>query len=109
MLAIQEAKRNGHLALKLSGELTIYSAAEARTTLAGHLDRKPGLPELDLSGLEELDTAGVQVLLWLKREAGLRNKALPFSNHSPAVIEVFDLLKVTGLFGDPILITPPSR
>lgn len=109
MLAVQEAKRNGHPALKLTGELTIYSAAEARNTLGRYLDHKPGLPELDLSGIEELDTAGVQVLLWLKREAGLRNKALPFANHSPAVIEVFDLLKVTGLFGDPILITPPSR
>ena len=109
MLTIQEVKHKGKPILHLSGELTIYSAAEARINLAGYLDRKPGLPELELSGIEEIDTAGLQVLLWLKREAGLRNKALPFSNHSPAVIEVFDLLKVTGLFGDPILITPPSR
>jgi anti-sigma B factor antagonist len=109
MFTIQEAKRNGHPVLKLTGDLTIYSATEARTTLAEHLNRKGALPELDLSGLEEIDTAGVQVLLWLKREAQDHKKAMPFANHSPAVIEVFDLLKIAGLLGDPILIPPPSR
>ncbi len=106
MLTIQEAKHNGHPVLKLGGELTIYTAAEARSTLGERLDRKGALPELDLSGLEELDTAGVQVLLWLKREALARNKVLPFANHSPAVVDVFDLLKVAAVFGDPILISP---
>jgi anti-sigma B factor antagonist len=108
MLTLQETKRSGHPVLRLSGELTIYSAAEARQSLGDHLDRAPAPLELDLSGLEELDTAGVQVLAWLKREALAHNRTLALVNHSPAVIEVFDLLKVAGLFGDPILITPPN-
>jgi anti-anti-sigma factor len=106
MLTIQEAKHNGHPVLKLGGELTIYTAAEARSSLGERLDRKGQLPELDLSGVEDLDTAGLQVLLWLKREAVAHGKALPFTNHSPAVVEVFDLLKVAAIFGDPILISP---
>jgi anti-sigma B factor antagonist len=106
MFAIEETTRGDQPTLKLSGELTIYAAAEARQQLAERLVRKPTLAALDLSGLEELDTAGVQVLLWLKREATARDRALVLVNHSPAVIAVFDLLKVAGLFGDPILITP---
>ena len=106
MLAIQEAKRNGHAALVLAGELTIYSAAEARISLGEYLERKPGLPELDLSGIEEVDTAGVQVLLWLKREALGRGEAFSLIRHSPMVVEVFDLLRVGGIFGDPIFISP---
>lgn len=106
MLAIQEAKHNGHAALRLAGELTIYTAAEARASLAERLERKGALPELDLSGVEELDTAGLQVLLWAKREAAAHDKVLPFVHHSPALVEVFDLLRVAAIFGDPILISP---
>lgn len=109
MFSIQETKRNGHPTLQLSGELTIYEASEARTLLAARLDAQGKKLELDLAGLEEIDTAGIQVLLWLRREAEARGKLLPFTNHNPAVLAVFDLLKVTALFGDPILITPTSR
>lgn len=106
MLTIHQAKHNGHPILKPSGELTIYTAAEARKNLFEHLEYKGPFPELDLSEVEELDTAGVQVLLCLKREALACGKTAVFTNHSPAVIEVFDLLKVAALFGDPILIAP---
>ena len=56
--------------------------------------------------MEELDTAGVQLLAWIKQEAKRRGKPLTLSAHSPAVVEVFDLLQVAGLFGDPILLAP---
>jgi anti-anti-sigma regulatory factor len=59
---------------------------------------------LDLSGVEELDTAGVQLLLWLKQEARRGGYACTLVNHSPAVVEVLDLLKLAGTFGDPILL-----
>jgi anti-sigma B factor antagonist len=108
MLTIQEAKHNGQSALKLIGELTIYSASEAKKGLAKCSDKKAP-QELDLSGIEEIDTAGVQVLLWVKREALGHKKALAFVNHSVAVVEAFDLLKVTSIFGDPILIAPSGN
>lgn len=96
--------RNGST-LKLDGELTIFEAAEARARLA--LDLAAGAPlELDLSGLLELDTAGVQVLLWAKREAGRLGFALPFAHHSPAVLEVFERLNLAGTFGDTLVIIP---
>lgn len=106
MIAIQDIKRNGHAALKLAGDLTIYTAQEVRDAFAACLDRKQCPAECDLAEVEEIDTAGVQVLFWFRREAVSRGQTLAFTNHSPAVIEVFDLLKVAALFGDPILIHP---
>lgn len=93
--------------LLLSGELTIYHAAEARTRLGEELAADPAL-EVDLSGIEELDTAGAQVLLWLKREARARGGAVPFTRHSPAVLEVLDQLNLAGAFGDTLLIAPTA-
>ncbi len=91
--------------LKLSGELTIYHVTEARTRLGEELAAHPDL-EVDLSGIEELDTAGAQLLLWLKREGKTRGGAIPFAHHSPAVLEVIDQLNLAGVFGDTLLIAP---
>jgi anti-anti-sigma factor len=98
--------RSRHV-LKFEGELTIYHAAEAKLRLQEELSADPAL-EVDLSGIEEMDTAGAQVLLWLKREGLARGQAIPFTHHSPAVLDVIDLLNLAGVFGDTILIAPSS-
>jgi anti-anti-sigma factor len=109
MFQIQTGTHAGSPSLQLEGELTIYAVAEARARLDEALDQGPGL-QLNLAGVEELDTAGLQLLVWLKQEARRRGRTLTLFAHSPAVLEVFDLLKVAGLFGDPILLAPnPSR
>lgn len=92
-------------ALRISGELTIYHAAEARTRFGEELAMDPAL-EIDLSGVEELDTAGTQVLLWLKREGKAKGHPIPFSHHSPAVLDVLDQLNLASAFGDTLLIAP---
>jgi len=93
--------------LKPEGELTIFEAAEARNRLREELAAGGDL-QLDLSGIAELDTAGVQVLLWLKREARSRGAGVPFAHHSPAVLEVFDRLNLAGAFGDILVIAPSA-
>lgn len=106
MLQIDPSTHDGGPALRLDGELTINHVGEARDQVNAALDEQPSL-HLNLSGLEELDTAGVQLLVWLKQEARRRGKPLAYFGHSPAVVEVFDLLQVAGLLGDPIPIVPP--
>jgi len=107
MLQLDRSTHEGEPVLGLQGALTIYEAAEARDRLSAALDQAPCL-RLNLAGLEELDTAGVQLLVWLKQEARRRGRTLALAAHSPAVLEVFDLLQVAGLFGDPILIAPSA-
>ena len=80
--------------------MTIYRAAELHQALLAHLEQRE-IVEVDLSGVTELDTAGVQLLLFAKQVAGARNKTLSLRDHSPAVLEVFELLNLAWYFGDP--------
>lgn len=105
MLTYHAAKHDGQPSLRLTGVLTIYTVAQARSEIPSRL-AKHGAKVLDLSGLEELDTAGVQLLLWLKRDLASRGSGLALTRHSPAVVEVLDQLKLTATFGDPILLSP---
>ena len=86
MLTYHAASHEGQPSLRLIGVLTIYTAAQARTELPARMVEH-GATVLDLSGIEELDTAGVQLLLWLKRGLVRRGEGLVLIGHSPAVVE----------------------
>jgi anti-sigma B factor antagonist len=88
---------------RLDGELTIYRAAELRVALQAALAPAGDL-ELDLSGVTELDSAGVQLLLSAKKTAAATQRRLRLVNHSAAVLDVFELLNLAGHFGDPLAI-----
>ena len=86
-------------ALRIDGELTIFRAAELKQVL---LADPPPL-EIDLSGVTEIDTAGVQLLMLAKKTAQAAGRELRLVAHSPAVIDVFELLNVAAYFGDPLV------
>jgi anti-sigma B factor antagonist len=75
--------------IAIEGALTIYEASTAMTTLLAALEGATGL-EVDLSNVSELDTAGAQLLMLVKREAEAAGKDFALSGESPAVREVFD-------------------
>lgn len=108
MLSYHGSHHDGQPALKLKGALTIYTVAQAWRDIPLKLAKHKS-NVLDLSGIEELDTAGVQLLLWLKREGVGRNSSLMLAQHSPEVMEVLDLLRLTGEFGDTILLPPSAN
>jgi anti-anti-sigma factor len=87
----------------VDGELTIYSAAEDLKGLLRALDRAASL-EIDLSQVSEMDTAGLQLLLLVKREADRRGKAMRLVAHSAAALGVLDAYNLIGHFGDPVLV-----
>lgn len=93
-------------AVRIEGELSIYRAAELKPMLLEALAAlAPGAALLlDLSEVSELDSAGVQLLMLLKRTAQQRGQELRLSGHSPAVLEVFELLDLGAYFGDPLVI-----
>lgn len=83
--------------LILAGELTIYTVAETLTRLSAHLGEHSTC-DLDLSGVTELDGAGIQLLLWLRETARARGIELRVLAHSPALNEVLGLLQLGALF-----------
>lgn len=89
--------------LFIEGEMNIYRAAELKNSLLAALTPNQPL-ELDLAGVTELDTSGVQLLMLAKRSAQTMQCELRLVSHSPAVLEVFELLDLAAWFGDPLLI-----
>ena len=93
--------------LMLDGELDIYRAAPLKDLLLEALaaaDRDGHGLELNLAGVTELDSAGLQLLMLAKKDAQRRQRELHLVAHSPAVVEVFELLNVGAFFGDPMVI-----
>lgn len=95
------SSRKKPMPLSLSGELTIYTAGEVKATLAAAMESADSL-EIDLFGVTEIDTAGLQLLLMAKRTA---DKKIAFINHSQPVLRLVDLANLGSVFGDPLLIS----
>lgn len=88
----------------IAGELTIYTAAVEKQSLQEALDATEEL-EINLSKVNEMDSAGLQVLIVLKQEAARRKKKLHYSMHSKAVLEILEMSNMTTSFGDQIVLT----
>lgn len=99
---------NSPSCLRIEGEMSIFRAAELKQTLLAALEQATTL-EIDLSAVTEFDTAGVQLLMLTKKHAQARKQELLLMGHSPAVVDVFDLLNLAAYFGDPIIIPPSSE
>ncbi|GAB3258691.1 STAS domain-containing protein [Chitinimonas naiadis] len=106
-MAISAVYHHERCVLRIDGPLTIYEASDAKRRLLDELNLAPEI-DVDLSGVAELDTAGVQLLLMLKREAVRQEKPLRFHGHSKAVLAVIDLYNMAGVFGDPLVISSES-
>ena len=85
--------------LRIEGEMTIYRAAELKLVL---LADPPPL-EVDLSGVTDIDTAGVQLLMMAKKAAQAAQRELRLVAHSQAVTDVFELLNLGAYFDDPLV------
>lgn len=96
-------KEKGTKTLRLEGELTIYRAAELKDEILKAMAGTASL-EIDLSGITEVDGAGLQLLILAKKEALRAEKKVSFSAHSPAVLEVIDFANLSGQFGDPVVL-----
>lgn len=90
-----------HLAIE--GELTIFTAAEQKPKLLKFL-KKGKQFEINLASVTEIDTAGLQLLILLKREAAQTGKTLSFVMHSKAVLEMLELTNLIAAFGDQVVL-----
>ena len=91
--------------LRIEGELSIYRADELKHALVEPLQAGVCLV-VNLAAVSELDTCGLQLLMLAKRTAKAVGAQLQLVGHSPAVIEVFELLNMAAFFGDHLVIEP---
>jgi len=90
--------------LTIEDEMTIYTALEQKTELSEYL--KPDCElQINLAKVSEIDSAGLQILLFIKQEAIRLNLKFSLVEHSQAIVEVLELLNLGAHFGDPIVIS----
>jgi anti-sigma B factor antagonist len=73
--------------MALAGDLTIFSVLDIRDRLNEAFEAADSVA-VDLGGVTEIDTAGLQLMLLAKRKAG---KNVLFRNHSDAVLHLLGL------------------
>lgn len=94
-------KSGGIYRLQPEGEMSIYTVAAMKTPLIDALRHCESF-EIDLRKVNDIDTAGFQLLLLAKREAARLGKPLRLTGHSAATSEMLDLYHFTAHFGEPV-------
>jgi len=89
--------------LSIIEDLTIYHALEQKQMLLDALAATDEL-ELNLAQVAEMDTAGLQLLVLLKKESQRTGKRVRIVAHSQAVSSVIDFCNMAAEFGDPLVI-----
>ena len=89
----------------LEGPLTIFTAAGLREDFGRWL-LEDGPLEIDLAAVDEVDCAGLQLLVMLKRSCNASRREVRLINHSQAMVDALELSGLIGYFGDALLTRP---
>ncbi|MBI6855475.1 STAS domain-containing protein [Pseudomonas lijiangensis] len=97
MFSITEGTQDTPTLMHVKGDLTIYEVRQAHELLMPLISPQAQAWQLDLSGVDEIDSAGVQLLLALQRELSLSGASATVSAASPSVMEMTGLLALDVL------------
>lgn len=106
-MKIQVEQKDGISQLQIQGEMTIYSAMELKPNLIDTLQKSQEMV-INLSGVNEIDCSGLQLLISIKRKALKAGKTLRLIQHSPVVLEAIDALNLLAYFSAPPLVPTKS-
>jgi anti-sigma B factor antagonist len=84
--------------VRLVGELDVASLAQAEAAIARAERQEPRVLEIDLSGLEFMDSSGLRLLLGVRARAAGRGQRLLLRAGTPAVQRVFDVTALGRCF-----------
>ena len=90
-------KATGLCQLSIDEDMTIYSVAKLKQELSEVIDAYDRL-ELNLANLEEIDSAGIQLLLALGAELAQKNKELSLTAISGVVAKIIEMYEVGDRF-----------
>lgn len=89
--------KKGPAMVAIEGEMNIYRATELKDALIAGL-ASAGSLEVDLSGVEEIDTSGLQLLVLAKLEAARSEKTMTLIAKSRAAQTLIDLYNMQYFF-----------
>lgn len=96
-LTIHLARHEGTARLTLAGDLDVGSVPRLRAALQEAVDDGPEVIELDLGGVDFVDSTGLGVLIGAHRRAGETGGRLVAVAVSPALQRVLELTGVSDL------------
>ncbi|MBF0606953.1 MAG: STAS domain-containing protein [Candidatus Magnetobacterium sp. LHC-1] len=96
-MLVNVERNNTKHRLTVDGEMTIVNAVELKKAFVDSLASCSEM-ELDLSKVNEFDSAGFQLLLALKLTARKQNKGVRVTAHSPSTTLVLELYNMKGEF-----------
>lgn len=94
MFTLEQQDSGGACRIAVSGEMTIYSAAELKSRLLAAVAGSQSV-ECDLTEVSEFDSAGVQLLALLQRQVGA-GSSVSIIGASETVRELLDLYRLSG-------------
>lgn len=96
-MKIDSLQENGVCRLSFEGEMNIYRASEIKELISGYLGGECAI-EADLSGVTEMDSSGLQLLLLMKNESRREGKGFAITAKSEPVSSVISLFRMDGYF-----------
>jgi anti-sigma B factor antagonist len=97
-MKIERKKNKDTSTFTLEGELTIYNVTQAKQEIFSDHEKLPEKIAVDLHQVTEIDTAGVQLLLFAKHFFAKANKSLFISKSNESVDAVLNVLNVNSQF-----------
>lgn len=85
--------------LRFEGEMTIYTAMEQVERIREHFPKVETL-EIDCTAVSEMDSAGLQVLMFAKHKAEANGIPFCLTGFSETVNEVLTLLQLHSVFSN---------
>lgn len=90
-------KAKGLCKLAIDEDMTIYTIDALKQSLSEELDAYKRF-ELNLANVEEIDSAGIQLLLALSSELMQKKKALKLTSMSGVVAKLIESYGISGRF-----------
>lgn len=93
-MSVERKKSKETTTLTISGDLTIYSVAQLKDEILNDLENLEQQVALDLQSVSEIDTAGIQLLLFTQKHFLKHQKHLYLAKSNEvvdSVLTTFDL------------------
>lgn len=98
-MEIKQTKNNNHAIMNLSGRFDFKAHRGFKETYAALLEDAAIVSlEVNMSGVEYLDSSALGMLLMLRERAIAANKKLSLSRPNPTVVKILDIANFHKLF-----------
>ncbi len=97
LITLQIQQKEAFTHVLIQGDLTIYAATELNGLLGDVIKQHDQL-EIDLSQVQEVDSAGLQVLFFIQTEATRQQKSVIYSHLPEEMTSLLQLYNLTEKF-----------